>query len=154
MAAHKDLTGADLHEPKGASSASAGQVYVADGSGSGAWTDMPSAQVALTRVIADISTAGDVYVVSPVAGTISKILGVLEGAIATADAVVSFHIGAVSIDSSDITVANSGSAAGDEYDVTPSGHNTVVAGSVIKITTDGASTNTVPFTVTVLIDVG
>lgn len=40
MALHKDLTGADLHEPKGVSTASSGQVYVADGSGSGSWTTL------------------------------------------------------------------------------------------------------------------
>ena len=34
---HKNLTGTDLHEPKGAASASANQVYVADGAASGAW---------------------------------------------------------------------------------------------------------------------
>lgn len=37
--AHSSLTGSDLHEPKGISSATTGQVYVANGSGSGAWTD-------------------------------------------------------------------------------------------------------------------
>lgn len=36
--AHASLTGADLHEPKGVAAASAGAVYVATGSGSGAWT--------------------------------------------------------------------------------------------------------------------
>lgn len=35
---HSALTGADLHEPKGAASASAGQVYVANGAGSGVWS--------------------------------------------------------------------------------------------------------------------
>lgn len=34
---HRDLTGADIHEPKGADTASAGTVYVADGAGSGSW---------------------------------------------------------------------------------------------------------------------
>lgn len=34
---HKNLTGTDLHEPKGAAAASANQVYVADGAASGAW---------------------------------------------------------------------------------------------------------------------
>ena len=34
---HSALTGAELHEPKGADSASTGEVYVSDGSGSGAW---------------------------------------------------------------------------------------------------------------------
>lgn len=44
MALHKDLTGANLHEPKGVTGATSGQVYVADGSGSGTWTtlDIPS----------------------------------------------------------------------------------------------------------------
>jgi hypothetical protein len=36
--AHSTLTGADLHEPKGVAAASSGTVYVANGSGSGAWT--------------------------------------------------------------------------------------------------------------------
>lgn len=39
---HKNLTGSDLHEPKGAASALSGQVYVADGAGSGAWTPASS----------------------------------------------------------------------------------------------------------------
>lgn len=36
--AHKLLTGADLHEPKGVATALAGQVYISDGAGSGVWT--------------------------------------------------------------------------------------------------------------------
>lgn len=40
MAEHRDLTDTDgLHEPKGISSATAGQVYVADGAGGGTWMD-------------------------------------------------------------------------------------------------------------------
>lgn len=34
---HSSLTAAELHEPKGVSSASSGDVYVADGAGSGTW---------------------------------------------------------------------------------------------------------------------
>lgn len=34
---HKNLTGADLHEPKGADTALSGQIYVSDGAGSGSW---------------------------------------------------------------------------------------------------------------------
>lgn len=37
MAEHRNLTGASLHEPKGAATATAGQVYIADGAGSGTW---------------------------------------------------------------------------------------------------------------------
>lgn len=42
MSVHKDLTGADLHEPKGADTATSGKVYVSDGAGSGAWTTASS----------------------------------------------------------------------------------------------------------------
>lgn len=34
---HSTLTGADLHEPKGVATAAAGNVYIANGSGSGHW---------------------------------------------------------------------------------------------------------------------
>lgn len=37
MVAHSTLTGAEVHEPKGVASASAGTVYIANGSGSGSW---------------------------------------------------------------------------------------------------------------------
>lgn len=37
--AHSTLTGSDLHEPKGVASATSGQVYISNGSGSGVWTD-------------------------------------------------------------------------------------------------------------------
>lgn len=46
--AHKDLTGADLHEPKGVSTAGTGTVYVANGSGSGAWTSTASLSARVT----------------------------------------------------------------------------------------------------------
>lgn len=36
---HSALTGAELHEPKGASTANSGEVYVADGLSSGVWTN-------------------------------------------------------------------------------------------------------------------
>lgn len=39
---HRDMTGAQLHEPKGASTATADQVYISNGSGSGVWTSLSS----------------------------------------------------------------------------------------------------------------
>lgn len=41
---HSQLTGADLHEPKGIDTALAGEVYVADGAGSGSWEDTSVAE--------------------------------------------------------------------------------------------------------------
>ena len=37
MSEHSTLTGGDLHEPKGVATANAGDIYIADGLGSGAW---------------------------------------------------------------------------------------------------------------------
>lgn len=37
---HRDLTGVALHEPKGTAAATAGQVFVADGAGSGAYDNV------------------------------------------------------------------------------------------------------------------
>lgn len=44
--AHSALTGNNIHEPKGANTASANTVYVADGLGSGNWQKISTAQVA------------------------------------------------------------------------------------------------------------
>lgn len=35
---HDSITNAELHEPKGVSSANSGEIYIANGAGSGAWT--------------------------------------------------------------------------------------------------------------------
>ena len=49
--AHSTLTGADLHEPKGVASATANQIYLSDGAGSGDWTDYST--LTLTGMVAD-----------------------------------------------------------------------------------------------------
>jgi len=77
---HNTLSGSELHEPKGIDSASAGEVYVADGSSGGAWS--PRIEI-LTGVIADVSTAETVYVPIPYSGNVAKIMTVIEGAIST-----------------------------------------------------------------------
>lgn len=45
---HASLTGANLHEPKGADAAAANKVYVSDGVGSGAWQKVEEGQVGST----------------------------------------------------------------------------------------------------------
>lgn len=37
---HSALTGSEIHEPKGADTANSGEVYVANGAGSGTWTEL------------------------------------------------------------------------------------------------------------------
>jgi hypothetical protein len=46
---HNLITGSDLHEPKGVAAAGANQVYVANGSGSGAWSTVASGSLNTPR---------------------------------------------------------------------------------------------------------
>ena len=144
---HSTLTGSDLHEPKGTAAANTGEVYIANGSGSGTWTAHHNRCVLTTR-IDDISTASSAWVVTPVAGTISKIYSVISGAITSGAAVLTAEIAGVAVTNGVLTVAVSGSAAGIVDSATPSAANTVTAGSAIEIVTDGGSTNTVSAVIT------
>lgn len=145
---HENITDPNLHEPKGASTASDGSVYISDGAGSGDWE---FTEYALNCVITDVSTPGSYWVVAPRTGTIEKVYTVLHGTIAGANSVVTPKIGGVSVTNGAVTVAYDGSAAGDVDSATPTAANTVSAGGAIEIATDGASTNTVAVTVTLLI---
>lgn len=57
MATHSSLTGADLHEPKGVASAAANQVYVADGAGSGTWTNVQGGNTVIVESANDLPAA-------------------------------------------------------------------------------------------------
>jgi len=103
----------------------------------------------LTVKLDDISTAGQIYVTSPFTGTITKIYSVINGAIATADSVLTPKIAGTAITNGAITVAFSGSAAGDVDLSTPSAANAITAGAAIEIETDGASSNTVEVVLTI-----
>ena len=115
-----------------------------------------AALTAVTVRLTDISTSSSVYVVCPVAGTVKTIYTALAGAIGTADAAITTAISTgggafVAITGGDPTGAYTSSAAGDMDSATPSAANTVIAGDVLRVTTDGASTNTVTLDVTFLI---
>lgn len=145
---HSAITDPDIHEPKGVAAATAGKVYVADGAGSGDWVAL---QDIYTGVIADVSSAETVYIPITNAGTVTKVVTVLEGAITVANAVVTPKNSAGS-SMGDITVAFSGSAAGDIDTLTPASNNTVAANSFITIETDGGSTDAQRLWFTVVVD--
>lgn len=147
---HSSIADPNIHEPKGVASASSGEVYVANGSGSGAWTSL-NKYYALTVELDTVSAASTAYVVAPFAGTITKIYSVIHGAIATANATLTCDIDSVAITGGSITITQSGSSAGDMDVATPTDNNTVTAGSVISVETDGASTNSTRATITFLI---
>jgi len=96
----------------------------------------------LYGVIDDVSTASTVRVAVPDAGKVIKISTVLGGTIATANATVTAKIGTTNMTGGAITVAHSGSAAGDIDTAEPTAANNVVEGDFIALATDGASTNT------------
>lgn len=106
-------------------------------------------KIYLTVDMTDVSTAGSVWVVAPVASTFSGLSSVINGAIATADAAITTEIGGTAVTGGSLTIANSGSAAGDVDTATPTALNTLTANQALEIITDGASTNTVRATFTV-----
>lgn len=152
---HENITAdADKHEPKGAGSALANSVYVFDGAGSGSATVINNLnKIYLTYKFENISTASSQWIVCPLAGNIISIRTVLHGAITGGDAVLSFEIAGTAVTDGNITIAQSGSAAGDVDSSTPSSANTLTAGQAIEIISDGGSTNNVDVTITFEIDV-
>ena len=97
----------------------------------------------LTVKMTTVSTAGSTWIVCPVKAKINKIYSVLNGTIATADAAITVEIGGVAVTNAGITIAYSGSAAGDIDSSTPTAKNVVNAGQAIEIITSGASTNAI-----------
>lgn len=149
---HSALTDPYLHEPKGVATAAAGKVYVSNGSGSGTWTTKESlVELSLEGYIENISSASTVYVPIPFAGTVVKVVTVLEGSIGSSDATITVK-NAAAASMGTIAVTQAGSAAGDVDTLVPSSNNTVVADSFITIATDGASVNTAALRFVVIVD--
>lgn len=118
---------------------------------SGSMEPRKSSRFMVHGKISDISTAGQIYIPVPFAGTIKSVYTALNGAIATADATITVKTAGGTVGT--ITVANAGSAAGDVDSLTASLANTsVAAGGTIEIETDGSSTNAVELDVTVEIE--
>lgn len=156
MPDHASLTGAQLHEPKGAASASVDTVYVADGAGSGAWAKIDANNIDTTSILntnkqvavismADVSTADAVYIPFPNACTVTKITSIISAAITVADSTITCTNGGVT-SLGTLTIAYSGSAEGTIDTLTPVANNTFSAGGFLKIATDGASTTTAKIT--------
>jgi hypothetical protein len=149
---HSSLTDPYLHEPKGVAAAASGEVYVANGSGSGAWTAKETLiELSLEGYLENVSAVEKVYVPIPFAGTIVKILTVLEAVISSANSTVTVKNAAGS-SMGTLTITASGSAEGDVDTLVPVSNNTVTADSFITIESDGASTNTAKLRFVVVLD--
>jgi len=129
-----------LHEPKGVSAAASGKVYVAGGSGSGTWSFQSAS---LTLDIASLDAVTDYYLVFPFAATITNIRSVIDGAVLTADKVLTTSLAGVAITGGVLTIPFTGSAAGAIAVATPSAANAIVAGAALRIVATGASTGAI-----------
>jgi hypothetical protein len=99
----------------------------------------------------NVSTGQTVHIPVPFAGTVVKVVTVLEAAISSANAIITVK-NAAAASMGTITVTQSGSAAGDVDTLSPSSNNTVTADSFITITSDGGSTNTAALRFVVVLD--
>ena len=133
---HKDIVAAELHETKGVSAASTG-TFLKASAGVGVWGYQ---QYNLDADITSLNTATAYYITAPFAANILKIWSVIDAAIATADTTITASIGGVNVTDGMITIAFTGSAAGDVDSCTPTALNAVGAGATIKFTVNGAST--------------
>lgn len=144
MALHKDLTGSELHEPKGVAGAGAGTVYVANGTGSGAWQPRYSGLyntnlITLCGHLDDVSAPNSHYrFVAPVKCELASLVAILDAAINTADSVVSVYINNV-LFADTLTVTAAGSSTGSTFSRAFTTTNTLNAGTSIEIRSDGAS---------------
>lgn len=105
-------------------------------------------RVLLSVRIPDVSTPKSEWIVPGFQGRIRKISSVIDGAITVANAVLTTEIGGTLVTGSSITIAFSGSAAGDVDQATPTGANTFTDSQAIECITDGASTTAAACTVT------
>ena len=94
----------------------------------------------LTMDIATGSESTDFYIVAPHAGDITKIYTVIDAAIANANITVTASIGGTAVTGGAVTIAYSGSAAGNIDIASPSAANTITAGAAIKLVVAGGTT--------------
>ena len=117
------------------------------GAGAGTAVTATAAELNDSFVILDIadgSADATYYMVSPHAGTISKIWTVINGAVSTADITVTANIGATPVTNGLVTIATAGSAAGDIDSATPSAANVVTAGQAINFVVAGGGAGGAP----------
>lgn len=155
--AHSGLTAANLHEPKGAAAATANQLYLANGAGSGTWTTMQGGmnQYVFTVHMQDASSAtaavNSAYLAMPFACTVTQVYSTSYAAIAAADNVITVSNNAGS-SMGTITVAFTGSAIGDVDTITTiTTNNTFTAGQKMGFVSASASATQCPMTFTVIV---
>jgi hypothetical protein len=90
-------------------------------------------------------------IVAPIAGTITAIRSVLNGALTSGNATLTAKIGSTAVTGGVVTITQASSAADDVDSAAPTAANTVAVGSVISLTVGG--TNDANVTASALIEI-
>lgn len=145
---HVDIPDGERHEPKGVSTATIDQVYVADGAASGAWRTLPFQD---TVIMTDVSTAGFDLIPIPVDCIIDSITFVLYNAITVADSTMTITRGGDAASLGTKVIPFTASAEGTTVVFTPAGNNTLTATThkYLKIASDGVSTTASKMAITI-----
>lgn len=114
----------------------------------------PISEIAVSANLVDISTASSCFTVAPCRGRIVRAYSTIYGAITGADAVWTMEINGTAITGVSVTVANSGSAAGDVDIGLPTAESTarVNEGDTIEFISDGASSTAIAATFVAVIE--
>jgi hypothetical protein len=96
--------------------------------------------------MADASTAGSTFTVSPCRGKIVKMGSILHAAITTADDAITTEINGTAVTGGAWTIATASSAPGDVDTAVPTAANLVNTDDAIEFINDGASDTTAPVT--------
>lgn len=112
----------------------------------------PLTEAYVSAYMADLSTASSAFCVAPCRGKLMRAYSVIANAITSADAVWTLEINGTAVTGISVTVANSGSAAGDMDSDEPTAETYVNEGDVIEFVSDGASSTACPTMFTAVIE--
>lgn len=151
MVAHRDLTGADLHEPKGVATASIDTIYVADGSGSGSWKKVEATSLSGTSIknlnkfhvsgyFQNMNTASTSIYIPVRADTRLLQVYVTQQSNNSANITLSFFDNLNNSMGEGLVLISAGSAAGNTYTFAPTAASVFTADTFLRVTTSGGGT--------------
>lgn len=138
MPQHALMSDPELHEPKNISTATANEVYHADGLGSGTWR---APTVYLQYAVPAAHTAQVAFLPNPIAGLITKVT-VSVSTTFSADQTLDLKIGGVAVTNGSVSLLAAGSVGGSTFTATPTALNVIGANQPVEIVNSGGSAAT------------
>lgn len=102
----------------------------------------PSNEIAVTAAMADVGTAGSIYVAAPATGKLVRAYSCISAAITGADCTWTMKVNAVAVTGT-VTITQSGSAAGDVDEIVFSAPVGINKGDTLEFVSAGESSTTV-----------